>query len=67
MLNLETIQGLKIKKNKSDEHFSLELVVLLARGNRESHADAAQDVVGVGLAVEEGLAFIVTLEEIIAK
>ena len=34
-----------------------------ASSNRESHVDAAQDVVRVGLAVEEGLGFIVTLKE----
>ena len=41
---------------------SLELVVLLASSNREGHADTAQDVVRVGLAVEEGLGFVVTLK-----
>ncbi len=40
----------------------LELVLLLGGGNREGHADAAEDVVGVGLAVEESLAFVVTLK-----
>ena len=33
-----------------------------ASSNRESHVDAAQDVVRVGLAVEESLGFIVTLK-----
>ena len=33
-----------------------------ASSNSESHVDAAQDVVRVGLAVEEGLGFIVTLK-----
>ena len=35
--------------------------MLIGRSNREGHADAAQDVVRVGLAVEESLAFVVTL------
>ena len=35
--------------------------MLLASSNGEGHADAAQDVVRVGLAVEESLAFVVTL------
>ena len=35
--------------------------MLIARSNREGQADTAEDVVRVGLAVEEGLAFIVTL------
>ena len=59
LLNFENIEGLNRKKQA--EHFSLELIVLLGRGNREGHADAAQDVVWVGLAVEDGLGLIVTL------
>jgi hypothetical protein len=44
------------------ELFSLELIVTLAGSNGESHVDAAKDVVGVGLAIEESLSFIVTLK-----
>jgi hypothetical protein len=34
----------------------------LAGSNRESHVDTSKDIVGVGLAVEESLTFIVTLK-----
>ena len=34
----------------------------MSASNRESHVDAAQNIVGVGLAVEEGLGFVVTLK-----
>jgi hypothetical protein len=34
----------------------------LASSDGESHVDTAKDVVRVGLAVEESLAFIITLE-----
>jgi hypothetical protein len=37
--------------------------VSLASSNRVSHVDAAQNVVGVGLAVEDGLGFVVSLKE----
>ena len=40
----------------------LELITALGTGNREGHVDAAQNVVRVGLAVEESLAFIVSLK-----
>ena len=40
--------------------FQLELIV--SSSNSESHVDTAQDVVRVGLAVKESLAFIVTLK-----
>jgi hypothetical protein len=36
--------------------------VTLAGSNGKSHVDTAKDVVGAGLAIEESLTFIVTLE-----
>ena len=41
---------------------NLELIMARSSSNSESHVDAAQDVVRVGLAVEESLGFIVTLK-----
>ena len=41
----------------------LEFIVALGVINREGHVDAAEDVVRVGLAVEESLGLIVTLEK----
>ena len=39
------------------------LELAMSASNRESHVDAAQNIVGVGLAVEEGLGFEVTLRK----
>jgi hypothetical protein len=51
-----------IAKISIDKKFILEFIVTLASSNGESHVDTAKDVVGVGLAIEESLTFIVTLE-----
>jgi hypothetical protein len=40
---------------------SLKLVASGSRANGESHVDTSKNVIGVGLAVEQSLAFIVTL------
>ncbi len=40
-----------------------ELFLFGGRGNGEGHVDAAEDDIGGGLAVEESLAFVVTLKK----
>jgi hypothetical protein len=41
----------------------LEFISSLAGSNGEGHVDAAENIVGVGLAIEQSLAFIVTLKK----